>query len=151
MLRVMPSARISGILPFKEWAPKNACCLLSLASGKGIRSIIFLRVLPIPNPDSLGVIRLKACLKTGGLWRLADFQRLGICPTQRIRAFSLLKAGSKTPSTTRSTLARKMVPNPDAILIHFDADLYSSTLFLLCQLYREFDRYYFIFDEFTGE
>lgn len=37
------------------------------------------------------------------------------------------------------------------ILIHFDADLYSSTLFLLSYFWREFDEYYFIFDEFIGD
>jgi hypothetical protein len=45
---------------------------------------------------------------------------------------------------------RQLLPNPDEILIHFDADLYSSTLFLLSQLHDEFDHYYFIFDEFVG-
>jgi len=47
-------------------------------------------------------------------------------------------------------LAREMVPLPEELLIHFDADIYSSTLFLLSRLYNEFERYYFIFDEFTG-
>ena len=35
-------------------------------------------------------------------------------------------------------------------IVHFDADLYSSTLFLLTQLWRSNDEYYFIFDEFLG-
>ena len=47
-------------------------------------------------------------------------------------------------------LARQLNPNPDEILIHFDADLYSSTLFLLSRLHNEFDHYFFIFDEFIG-
>jgi hypothetical protein len=47
-------------------------------------------------------------------------------------------------------LARRQNPNPDEVLIHFDADLYSSTLYLLSRLYNEFDQYYFIFDEFIG-
>jgi hypothetical protein len=33
-------------------------------------------------------------------------------------------------------------------LVHFDADLYSSTLFLLTSLWPEIPEYYFIFDEF---
>ena len=34
------------------------------------------------------------------------------------------------------------------VLVHFDADLYSSTLFLLTSLWHHFPDYYFIFDEF---
>ena len=36
-------------------------------------------------------------------------------------------------------------------IIHFDADMYSSTLFLLFKLHETLDEYYFIFDEFEGE
>ena len=36
-------------------------------------------------------------------------------------------------------------------LIHFDADMYSSTLFLLFKLHEKLDEYYFIFDELEGE
>jgi hypothetical protein len=46
--------------------------------------------------------------------------------------------------------ARELCPKPGQVLIHFDADLYSSTLFLLSRLYNEFDHYFFIFDEFIG-
>lgn len=37
-----------------------------------------------------------------------------------------------------------------ALVVHFDADLYSSTLYLLFELARAFDSYDFIFDEFGG-
>lgn len=36
------------------------------------------------------------------------------------------------------------------VLIHFDADLYSSTLYLLFTLSQKLSSYYFIFDEFAG-
>lgn len=36
------------------------------------------------------------------------------------------------------------------VTVHFDADLYSSTLYLLFALYDMFDEYHFIFDEFGG-
>ena len=36
-------------------------------------------------------------------------------------------------------------------IIHFDADMYSSTLFLLFKLHETLDEYYFIFDELEGE
>jgi len=34
------------------------------------------------------------------------------------------------------------------LLVHYDADLYSSTLFILGNLWPAFQQYYFIFDEF---
>lgn len=36
------------------------------------------------------------------------------------------------------------------LIVHFDADLYSSTLYLLFELARRFDSYHFIFDEYGG-
>jgi hypothetical protein len=37
------------------------------------------------------------------------------------------------------------------VLVHYDADLYSSTLFLLCALWPYIPDYYFLFDEFMSE
>ena len=37
-----------------------------------------------------------------------------------------------------------------ALIVHYDADLFSSTLFLLFTLGTRFKRYHFIFDEFSG-
>jgi hypothetical protein len=39
----------------------------------------------------------------------------------------------------------------DKVLIHLDADLYSSTLFLLAQFWNVFEEYYFIFDDFIHD
>jgi O-methyltransferase len=39
---------------------------------------------------------------------------------------------------------------PKTTLVHFDADLYSSTLFLLASLWWHLPEYFFIFDEFMG-
>lgn len=36
------------------------------------------------------------------------------------------------------------------LLVHFDSDLYSSTLFLLFTLGERFRRFHFVFDEFSG-
>jgi hypothetical protein len=36
------------------------------------------------------------------------------------------------------------------VLVHFDADLFSSTLFLLTTLWHRISRYHFVFDEFMG-
>lgn len=45
-------------------------------------------------------------------------------------------------------LPRKL---PKAILVHYDPDLYSAALFVLCTLWYSIPEYYFIFDEFMSE
>lgn len=48
--------------------------------------------------------------------------------------------------TVPEFLASHAISGP--VLVHYDADLYSSTLFLLTTLAQHFPEYYFIFDEF---
>ena len=45
---------------------------------------------------------------------------------------------------------RESLADGRELVVHFDADLYSSTLFLLFALHDLTDRYHFIFDEFSG-
>jgi hypothetical protein len=43
------------------------------------------------------------------------------------------------------------IDSQDRIMVcHFDADLYSSTLFCLTTVLQRFRRFYFVFDEFSG-
>lgn len=46
-------------------------------------------------------------------------------------------------------LSQRRISGP--VLIHFDADLYSSTLFLLTTLWHHIPEYFFLFDEFGGD
>jgi hypothetical protein len=46
---------------------------------------------------------------------------------------------------------RTMLADPNCrVFVHLDADLYSSTLFILTSLWHHLDRYHFCFDEFMG-
>lgn len=45
----------------------------------------------------------------------------------------------------------KVAAEGRTVLVHYDADLFSSTLFVLTFLWQWLDRYYFLFDEFFGE
>jgi Macrocin-O-methyltransferase (TylF) len=46
--------------------------------------------------------------------------------------------------------SKDLVDNRGPVLVHFDADLFSSTLFLLTTLWHSLPSYYFMFDEFMG-
>lgn len=45
-------------------------------------------------------------------------------------------------------LERLEIPLTHRVLVHFDSDLYASTLFLLTTLWHKLDSYYFMFDDF---
>lgn len=53
----------------------------------------------------------------------------------------------------QNTVAEFLASNPVAgpALVHFDADLYSSTLFLLTVIWHHIPNYYFLFDEFVPD
>lgn len=51
----------------------------------------------------------------------------------------------------QETFDNSIIEKKIKTIIHFDADMYSSTLFLLFKLHETLDEYYFIFDEFEGE
>jgi Macrocin-O-methyltransferase (TylF) len=54
-------------------------------------------------------------------------------------------------NTTREFLPLLKHEPAKATLVHFDADIYSSTLFLLSALWWHIPEYFFIMDEFIGE
>jgi hypothetical protein len=53
--------------------------------------------------------------------------------------------------TTRTFLPALKHDPKEVTLVHFDADLYSSTLFLLSALWWHIPEYFFIMDEFSGQ
>jgi len=53
-------------------------------------------------------------------------------------------------NTVREFFLSPVTDSDKITLVHFDADLYSSTLFLLSSLWWHVPDYFFIFDEFIG-
>jgi hypothetical protein len=54
-------------------------------------------------------------------------------------------------NTVPDFLATPTVALDRPVMIHFDADLYSSTLFLLCMLWNHIPDYHFIMDDFVHD
>ena len=54
-------------------------------------------------------------------------------------------------NTLHAAMAKQSSSLQKNVLIHFDADLYSSTLFVLCSLWPMIDQYYFIMDDFMQD
>lgn len=52
-------------------------------------------------------------------------------------------------NTLPGYLSNERVAFADRVLVHFDADLYGSTLFILTQIWGAIRSYYFIMDDFT--
>jgi O-methyltransferase len=73
----------------------------------------------------------------------------GELPTMGDTRISLVKGWFQ--NSTRDFFPALKYDTRKPTLVHFDADLYSSTLFLLTGLWWHLQEYYFIFDEFIGE
>src|SRR6185437_13815381 len=54
-------------------------------------------------------------------------------------------------NTVPTNLGRLAAIPHRKVQLHIDSDLYSSALFLLCQLWNTFQEYYFIFDDFIHD
>lgn len=76
------------------------------------------------------------------------FSTLGMIPEVTDQRISFVKGLFNDTVPPFLTTNQRL---PTTTVIHFDADLYSSTLFVLAQLWAKYDEYYFIFDEFTGQ
>jgi methyltransferase family protein len=75
---------------------------------------------------------------------VGQFSTNGVVPTVSDDRIRLIRGWFQ--DTVPNFLSSHKFNSP--IFIHFDADLYSSTLFLLTTLSSHLDEYYFLFDEF---
>jgi O-methyltransferase len=76
------------------------------------------------------------------------FSQEGKLPTIRDARISFVKGWF---SDTVITSLQGIDTRDCTVLCHFDADLYSSTLFCLTAVLQRFPAFYFIFDEFCGQ
>jgi hypothetical protein len=79
------------------------------------------------------------------------FSTKGIEPESNDQRISFVKGWFSDTLPPFIVNHKELFEDKDTVkIVHFDADLYSSTLFLLTQLWPILPEYYFIFDEFLG-
>jgi len=79
-------------------------------------------------------------------WKEGAFSNQGNAPAIDDRRVEFVKGWFQ--NTLPPFLATGCVGGPWPHLVHYDADLYSSTLFILSTLWHHLPEYYFIMDEF---
>jgi hypothetical protein len=106
----------------------------------------------LPNMSSrfIGCDSFEGLPERWATLREKTFSTNGRIPQTNDKRVTFVKGWFQNSFDHTMKLAHQLNSNADEVLVHFDADLYSSTLFLLSRLYNEFDRYFFIFDEFVG-
>lgn len=118
-----------------------------VAGGKSMRRIAE----RFPNPDA----RFFGFDSFEGLpedWKdkpKGTFSMAGKPPVIRDKRVSFVKGLFQDTLPGFITSIDRMDTNP--LLVHYDADLYSATLFVLSTLWYHVQEYYFIFDEFMSE
>jgi hypothetical protein len=146
---------------FKELTDIWDCCINSVGCNKNVlflefgvyagHSIKYFST-RFPNVDSrfIGCDSFEGLPERWGIVKEKTFSTDGRIPQTNDTRVTFIKGWFQNSFDHTIKLAHLLSPNPDEVLIHFDADLYSSTLFLLSRLHNEFDHYFFIFDEFIG-
>ncbi len=100
------------------------------------------------NPESrfIGLDSFEGLPENWGEVAEGTFSTGGTAPSIRDSRVSFIKGWFQdTWSTLNSSL-----PKRNILLVHFDADLYSSTLFVLCKIDDLGQTYIAVFDEFSG-
>jgi hypothetical protein len=77
------------------------------------------------------------------------FSMQGRLPVMADKRVSLVKGYFQ--DTLPEFISTFECPATGPVLVHYDADLYSSTLFILSTLWQRVSEYYFLFDEFVSD
>jgi hypothetical protein len=86
---------------------------------------------------------------TSHVFKKGTFTTAGRLPAISDPRISFVKGWFQ--NTLPEFLATLHLPPQQPVLVHYDADLYSSTLFILTSLWHRIADYFFLFDEFMSE
>jgi hypothetical protein len=116
---------------------------------KGYSIEFFARKLSNPSTILVGFDSFLGLPEDWGSLKKGHFSTEGQVPPLNDKRITF-KAGL-FQDTVRSFFKKDNFPKTIVPLFHFDADLYSSTLFCLFAVEESFDEFLCIFDEFSGE
>jgi hypothetical protein len=103
---------------------------------------------PHPEAQFFGFDSFQGLPETWGAMAPGAFSTLGGPPPMSDGRIRLVEGWFQN---TVPEFLTNLTLHDTPVLIHFDADLYSSTLFLLTSLWHHIPQYYFVFDEFMSE
>jgi hypothetical protein len=130
--------------------PEQPVLMLEFGVWKGDSLRYFSERMRHPDARFYGFDSFEGLPEDWGGFAKGSFATAGDAPVSADPRVTFVKGWFQNTFDAAVAAAKQGAGGRDTVLVHFDADLYSSTLFLLCKLSAEFDRYYFVFDEFTG-
>jgi hypothetical protein len=118
-----------------------------VAHGKSMREMT--RIFPSPDARFHGFDSFTGLPEKWLMHDVGAFSNLGRFPEIGDSRVTFVKGWFQ--NTVPGFLANFKPQSDRPIFIHFDADLYSSTLFLLATLWAHVDNYYFLMDDFIHD
>jgi len=118
-----------------------------VAGGKSMRRIA--ERFPNPNSKFVGFDSFEGIPEDWKDKPRGSFSMKGKPPLMTDRRVSFVKGWFQNTLPVFLAALDRTQENP--VLVHYDADLYSSTLFILSTLWFHIPEYYFMFDEFMSE
>jgi tetratricopeptide (TPR) repeat protein len=123
--------------------------LLEFGVAHGKSMGMFVERFTNPNSRFVGFDSFVGLPEAWRMHQAGAFSNKGVPPAIADKRVSFVKGWFQ--NTVPSYLDCFKLDPAQTYLIHFDADLYSSTLFLLSSLWPRIPEYYFIMDDFTQD